>query len=285
LEHIRFEGKPVSRARPPQSGSAGGHGPAAGWEPSDAFIGFVLQLAGLPAGAYRAAPMRRRLAACLRALKVDSVSTAHDRLKQQPELAATAVSALLIGVTEFFRDANVFAALCRIVLDDLAIRQGPIRIWSAACSNGAELYSLAIMLAESGLLERSILLGTDCRVDAIRQAQAGLYSQTCTQLPGVSLRQMYLEKTGGQWRVVEPLRRHIQWRVSNVLSGAEEGPWDIILWRNVAIYLEPAAVEAAWVDLVGALGPEGLLVVGKAEGPPASLRLARVSRSIYRLLP
>ena len=52
-----------------------------------------------------------------------------------------------------------------------------------------------------------------------------------------SLRQKYMRYTGGGWRVVSSLRRRMQWRVSNVLSGIETGPWDIVLWRNMAMYL------------------------------------------------
>jgi chemotaxis methyl-accepting protein methylase len=276
LDHIRFEVRDPSGRIPP---------PAADLEPLDPFVSWLFERAGLPAGAYRAAPMHRRLAACLRALEVSSVSEARRRLTQHPELVATAVSSLLIGVTEFFRDADVFDAIGRIIADDLGMRPGPIRVWSAACSNGAELCSMAILLAEAGLLERSILVGTDCRADAIREAEAGLYSQASAEPAGALLRQKYLAKDCGCWRVTEPLGRRIQWRIRDLLSGAEDGPWDIILWRNAAIYLKLSPALAVWEALAQALRPGGLLVVGKAERPPASLGLRCVSRGIYGLPP
>lgn len=287
LEHILFEGKPVrldhsiagdSHARCiPMSESER--------EPMDPLITLVLELAGLPVGAYRAVPMGRRLPACLRALKVDSLSAARPLLEQRPKMLMNAVSSLLIGVSEFFRDPDVFDALRRIIAGDLAIRQGPIRVWSAGCSNGAELYSVAILLAEAGLLSRSLLVGTDCRPDAIQQARAGLYSRTCVQQIAASLLQKYFENTDGQWRVVEPLHRSMRWRVRNFLDSLEAGPWDIILWRNVAIYLESGHAAAMWESLANALCPGGILVVGKAERPPESAGLSYISRSIYRLAP
>lgn len=97
-----------------------------------------------------------------------------------------------------------------------------------------------------------------------------------------SLRQKYLLNDAGQWRVVDSLRRGIQWRVSNLLSGIEDGPWDIILWRNMAIYLNLKSAARVWDDLIKALRPGGLLIVGKAERPPSSSGLTCISRCIYQ---
>jgi len=254
-------------------------------EPLDGFVAWVLESAGLPTDAYRAAPLRRRLASCLRALKVDSVAAARSRLEARPELLATALSALLIGVTEFFRDAEEFDALRRALRAPLAPRPGPIRIWSAACANGAELLSLAMLLAEEGLLDRSDLLGTDCRADAIQEACCGLYSPAGVQAVPDQFRGKYLRDAGTQWHVADDLRRVVRWRVRDLLAGPEDGPWDIILWRNMSIYLEAKSAAAVWASLVSTLRPGGLLVVGRAERAPAAVGLAPMSRCIYRLPP
>ena len=280
LEHIAFEGKAESctkHARPRFNRGTS----AIKQEPMHAFAAWVLESIGLPADAYRGAPMRRRLTACLRALKVGSAAEAWS-LVQNPESAAVAVDSLMIGVTEFFRDGEVFDALREIVTAKLTIQRGPIRVWSAGCSNGAELYSLAILLAESGLIDRSILVGTDCRVTAIREAQYGIYSESSIQSMDASLRQKYIRCTEGRWRVVSSLRRRTQWQVGNVLSGIETGPWDIILWRNMAIYLNLKPATQVWNDFIKGLRPEGLLVVGKAERPPESAGLMNISRCIYQ---
>ena len=84
-------------------------------------------------------------------------------------------------------------------------------------------------------------------------------------------------------RPVESLRRHAHWKVADLCRNIEEGPWDIILWRNMAIYLAPDAAAAIWRGLAAALAPGGVLVVGKAERPPIELELAGVGRYIYTL--
>ncbi len=288
LEHIVFEGTPASFRKPKQCHGQTSENEYAGrtaafeHEPLHAFIAWALESTGLSADAYRAAPLHRRLKACLRALKVESVSETW-ALMHNPESVEKVLDSLLIGVTEFFRDEAVFNALRKNIESNMPFRQAPVRIWSAGCSNGAELYSLAILLIEAGLYDHSILVGTDCRAAAIQDARAGLYNAGSVQSMDVLLRQKYMQNTGAQWQVIGSLRRHVQWRVRNLLSGVENGPWDIILWRNMAIYLKPDSVLRIWDALIKELRPGGFLVVGRAEQPPSSAGLTCISRGIYQL--
>jgi chemotaxis methyl-accepting protein methylase len=218
-------------------------------------------------------------------LHAHTEAQARQTLEQRPDLLPAAVSALLIGVTEFFRDPSVFGTLRTELLPKLARRNRPLRVWSAGCSGGAELYSLAILLAQAGLLEGSFLLGSDCRHDAVEQAQAGLYSSHDLQKIEPSDRRRYFEESSGLWRPIEPLRWHIHWKVADLDRHIEKGPWDMILWRNMAIYLKAEAAASVWRGLDSVLAPEGVLVVGKAERPPVELPLICVKRCIYRACP
>ena len=230
---------------------------------------------------YRGEPLQRRLSACLRTLHADTEESARLMIERRPDLLQVAVSALLIGVTDFFRDASVFRTLQTEVLPKLP-RRRPLRIWSAGCANGAELYSLAILLSQTGLLEGSYLLGSDCRHDAIEKAKASLYSSDELRLVEPLDRQRSFDHVGNLWRPKALLRRHVHWAVADFGRRIEAGPWDMILWRNVAIYLEAAAAASLWRGLVSVLAPEGVIVVGKAERPPVELRLICVKRCIYR---
>ena len=106
-------------------------------------------------------------------MKARSTHAGRQLLEEKRHLLARALSSLLIGTTEFFREPPAaFDFLRARFLPKSGRRHCPLRIWSAACSTGAELYSMAIVLGEAGLLEQSCLLGTDCRGDAIA-SQAG----------------------------------------------------------------------------------------------------------------
>jgi len=289
LSYISFAGKRLPRQQHPCArGTCLTVLPTATNPPEerlDDFISWVLGRAGLDATAYRCRPLNRRLPACLMALKVCSARAARELLERKPLLMAKAVSALLIGVTEFFREPGVFDFLRMQILPAWAERSQRLRIWSAACSTGAELYSMAILLSERGLLARSCLLGTDCRGDAIECAQRSLYDATLLKLVPHATRHSHFEPVGQDWRPVEALRRQIHWKVGDLLAGVEDGPWDIIFWRNAAIYLQSSPAETIWRQLASVLAPQGVLIAGKAERPPRDAGLTPAARRVYRRLP
>ena len=287
LRHVRFSGRPTialshftARVKPILPVAR--HATALGSERPSQFISWVFERVGLAVDSYRGEPLQRRLSACLRALHVETEARACQLLERQPDLLPTAIGALLIGVTEFFRDPVVFETLRTEILPQLVSHTRPLRVWSAGCSNGAELYSLAILLAELGLLEDSFLLGSDCRHDAIDHAQTALYHSNEVRNVSLSDRHKYFNETGSFWQPIEMLRRHVHWKVSDLAKSIEEGLWDIILWRNMAIYLNAESAESVWRGLACAVAPQGVLIVGKAERPPAELRLINMKRCIYR---
>jgi chemotaxis methyl-accepting protein methylase len=249
----------------------------------DGFARWVLNEAGLEAGAYRGQSLERRVPACLRALKVRTEQEAPQRIAERPDLLEVAVSSLLVGVTEFFRDPDVFEGLRKVVLPALAQRRGTIRAWSAGCSSGTELYSFAMLLAESGLLDRTYLLGTDCRPDVIRQARHARYDIAAARGPCEPLFRKYFEPASGDtWRPAERLRRRVEWKVADVFRTTAAGPWDVIFWRNVAIYLNPGPSTVVCGRLIREIAHGGFLVLGKAERPPEHGSLPSVHRCVFR---
>ena len=139
------------------------------------FVAAVLQRSGLSLEAYRPTTLARRIRVCLRSLGAASLSEAQARLQREPRLLPVALNSLLLGVTKFFRDAKVFRYLDEMVFPVWADNARERRIWSAGCSNGAELYSIAMLLERHQLLSSSWLLGTDCREDALQRARRGWF--------------------------------------------------------------------------------------------------------------
>jgi chemotaxis methyl-accepting protein methylase len=246
-------------------------------------IRWLFQRAGLNADRYRRESIKRRIPACLRSLRVDSLSNARIEIQRNHELLKTAISALLIGVTGFFRDPTVFDTIRQIVIPEiLGQRQSP-RIWSAACSDGCELYSVAMLLGEREGLQRSMMLGTDCRPDALARAKEGRYDAAfLRQVPGRFLDE-YFHVDGPHWQIHPYLRSMIQWRVGNILGAPEPGGWDLVLCRNIAIYLDSAASAALGDRISKCLRPGGFLVLGKAERLHGNLGLRVVAPCVYRL--
>lgn len=242
----------------------------------------MLGRAGLQPDAYRAVAMRRRVTACLRRLRVTSPHCARALLERKPELLPVMINTALIGTSEFFRDRVVFDELAATVLPGLLKTRTRLRICSAGVSTGQELYSVAILLAEAGALQAAELVGVDCRPEALRRARGGLYR--AEEMTGVDpeRRARFFGQVEGSWEVDRVIKKRIQWINQDLLALDIGAACDLILFRNVAIYLNNRHGAAAWSRLVGQLVPGGYIVTGRAERPPAGLPLLRVAPSVFK---
>jgi len=214
---------------------------------------------------------------------------------KEPGLSQQVVEALLNNETYFFRDRAPFDVLQRHALPELAQRRHQskrIRIWSAGCSTGQEVYSLAMLFAEEP--EKwagwSIdILGTDVSTSCIDRARSGTYSQFEVQR-GLGITQMikWFEECAEGWRAVEPLRKPIRFQVHNLLEPAPHpGGFDIVLCRNVLLYLSPEKKTLAFERIAGSMAEDGWLMMGAGEtviGQTGKLGADHKVRGLYRLL-
>jgi chemotaxis methyl-accepting protein methylase len=288
LAHVVFAPGPSPRAgravavRAAGVGRRRGRAKPLGDEPAvHEFLQWVLERASIRAEAYRGTALQRRLGACLRALRVTSAAEARAWLEERPELLPVAVSAVLLGVSAFFRDAPVFESLSERWLPVLAGKRRGLRVWSAGCADGQELYSVAMLLDEQGVLGESVLLGTDCRGDAVARAAEGLYAKRELQALEARRRTGYFVEFDESAQIRSDLRGAVRWEVGDLLSGAPAECWDMILFRNIAIYLNWESAQPVWQRVAASLAEGGLLVTGKAERPPDGLGLVRVDGCIY----
>src|SRR5205814_2582965 len=126
-------------------------------------------------------------------------------------------------VSSFFRDGPVFGQLRNDVIPGLFKGRYGLAIWCVGCSDGHELYSLAMMLAEMKLLQRCHLLGTDCRMDAIKRARAGQFDGSAIKSVPTDLSERYFTAEAAHYRVKPVIRDAIHWRRADVLTLHEPG--------------------------------------------------------------
>lgn len=283
LSHVRFHapGRVPKLARPTRAAKTTHPsidvGPAVYGLPAT-----VLTAAGLDPQAYRTAPLRRRVPACIRAVRAESETAAQTRLDRDPRLRRVALGNLLIGVSSFFRDLDVFETIEARVLPDLAARTGLLRVLSVGCSFGAEIYSVAMLLAEAQLLDHTALVAIDCREDAIAAARAGEFGTSA--MAGLSAERLgrHFEATRTGWTVSASLRHRIDWQVVDATRHVPPGPFDLVLCRNLLMYLRTSTADALCRQLARALTPAGYLVLGKAERPPSDLALTPIARCVHQ---
>jgi chemotaxis methyl-accepting protein methylase len=266
--------------RPPEYWS-----PVPQLEPDEArFVAALFERGGLDAVSYRHETIRRRLPACLRVFRAATANDAMTALRDaDPATLAAALDAMVIGVTGFFRDATVFRYLRESALPMLPRTGGRPRIWSAGSSDGEELYSVAMLLAECNKLFDAYLLGTDCRVTALDRARDARYdARTLRDVSPQRLDAHFIPAGGEAHRIREHIRASVQWRRGDVTRVCEPGSFDVILCRNLAMYLTPDVAGDLWQQLENALRPGGFLVLGKAERPVGARRLTAVAPCVYR---
>ncbi len=203
------------------------------------------------------------------------------------ELAKAIVEALLTNETSFFRDRAVFDFLAQSTIPDLVRERGAarrIRIWCAAASTGQEAYSLAMLLDGLGALDRRIdLIATDLSERAIARARSGCYSQFEADrglTPDLLAR--YFLQDDSKWRVCDPLKRTVKFRVFNLLDHfGWLGEIDIVLCRNVLFYLEPSEKTKVYEKLTQILAPDGHLVLGENEIAPSPFVSLEAAHGVF----
>lgn len=191
------------------------------------------------------------------------------------------IGALSINVTDFFRDAGAFEALSekviRPVIKSKTSSGGIVRIWSAGCATGQELYTLAICLdqelAKAGDVDNIIgtVTGGDLSKSAIAYARKGVYTkEQVKNLPRDALGK-YFKQSGEMYEVTDKLRRRVRFVNEDLLSEPVSKFFDIVVCRNVLIYFSRPMHDQVVMNLHKSLRPGGFLMLGRTEslvGPP-----------------
>jgi chemotaxis protein methyltransferase CheR len=218
----------------------------------------------------RLAPVARREGFGALADFLDSV-----RHGREDRLVWAMVEAMAPPETTFFRDPAVFEALVGDVLPELARRtEGPVRVWSAGCGAGQEVYSLAMLVAETpGLSGRVEFFASDLSERSLEKAQAGVYSQFEVQR-GLPARRLvrHFEREGELFVLSPRIRQMIRWRRVNLLDDLSRlGRFELVLCRNVLSSLTGEARERVMEGLTATLAPGGRLALGLGDAAEAWL--------------
>ncbi len=222
---------------------------------------------------YKIATIRRRI---LRRMHINRVTDLADYVKilhRSPQEVEALYRDVLINVTSFFRNPEVFESLREVVYPKiLADRSSsdPVRVWVPGCSTGEETYSHAISLVEM-LSEMRIeipmqIFGTDLSENAIQRARIGIYKDSIArEVSEVRLRRFFHRVTGG-YQISKSIRDMCVFARQNVFNDPPFSRMDLISCRNVLIYLSPVLQKRVIPTFHYALKAGGFLLVGNSEG-------------------
>lgn len=176
---------------------------------------------------------------------------------------------LLIGVTSFFRDEEAFKYLEEKIIPSLKYDKGVIRIWSAACSTGEEVYSLAILIKEYLEKNRIIsdvkIFATDIDRHALDVAGKGIYPDGIIADVSPKLLAKYFTKHEYGYEIKDSIRNMVVFARHNVLKDPPFSKLDLLVCRNLFIYFKPELQQRVLNMFYYALNSEGFLFMGSSE--------------------
>ena len=244
----------------------------------------IRQATGLDLGAYKKEPLQCKICDLSVRYGYPDIPRLIKRLQIDAGFRDWFVDQLLNNVTEFFRDEEQWQYLNKALLPHLAQPQETMQAWCAGCSNGAEPLSLACLFEDYNL--QYSILATDLDRRCLCQAEQGSYSKSeVTGMPQNYLNQFFEENEDG-YGVQPNLLEKIEYRRANLLTDPVDRVFDLIICKNVLVYLSPLARDTVIQKLVASLKQDGILLLGTCEKllNPHLMHLMPIRNDFYRKL-
>ncbi len=235
---------------------------------------------------YSRASLRRRILRLYSLDKFTSFTELRYSVRTNEEFVNHFVEEITVNVTEMFRDPHFYKSLRNDVIPLLGTRPF-IRVWHAGCSTGEEVYSMAILLQEAGLLKKSLLYATDLNPKVLDKVRKGIfplnqmkqYSESYIASGGTKDFSSYYTANYGQAKFDEELSEKIIISTHNLVSDRSFNEFDLILCRNVLIYFDKDLQDRALQLFDASLGFAGFLALGSKE----TLKFSAVQRNFQQL--
>jgi len=256
-----------------------------GFEPEYcAFMEEVASLLPIRLDCYKPKQMERRIRDLARKHHAPDLASFAAMLRGNRLLLREFEQHITINVSEFYRNPDAFGYLAEHVFPRLATHTRGMRVWSAGCSNGAEPYTIAMMLQEAYPQRRHAIFATDIDRAVLDKARlgSGYISDDVRGLP-TPYREAYLIHEGQTYRVHESIARMVRFERFDLLRERVQQTFDLIACRNVVIYFTDEAKTVLYEAFVDALDDGGYLFIGATEtiNRPRDLGLKYVAPCFY----
>ena len=234
-------------------------------------IDLIKKFHGFDFSCYSKASLKRRVLRIMQNKKQTFYDLKHTLVNNQPFFQEF-LDEITVNVTEMFRDPSFYKAINNQVIPYLSTYQH-IKIWSAGCSSGEEVYSLAILMNETGLRKKSFIYGTDINTEMLKEARKGIYS--LKKIKSYAENYQYSGIKGSLTdhftimydaaTVHSELKHNTLFSVHNLVSDAIFNEFQLISCRNVFIYFESELQEKILELFYNSLAPLGFLCMGSKE--------------------
>lgn len=246
------------------------------------FIKEVLEIARIDLSAYKESQMMRRIKTLMTRHNLSEYADYLKLLKSDNSAYSEFINYITINVSEFFRNPQQWVVLERDIIPIIK-RKNFIRVWSAACSNGEEPYSLSLLLRKYIDSTRFTIIASDIDAGALERAQLGVYAaKSIENVPAEFLK--YFDKKNGMYIVKEEIKENISFVKHDLILDEYFSNIDLLLCRNVIIYFNEDTKEMVFNKLSKSLNPGGILFIGSTEQifMPKRFGLEQLQSFFYR---
>ena len=238
----------------------------------DKIFALLRKATGVDFAEYKHATIKRRILRRMLILKTNKMKDYLNNLKTNPGELSSLFQDILINVTGFFREPQTFDALKQVVFPSITKKRSaddPIRTWIPGCSTGEEVYSLAISLVEyldhSSVHPPIQIFATDVNETVLEKARNGIYAASATASISAERLRRFFVKTNGSYQVNKTIRRMCVFAKQDVTADPPFSKLDLIICRNLLIYLGPVLQKKLLPIFHYSLKPAGFLVLGDFE--------------------
>ncbi|WP_141433338.1 protein-glutamate O-methyltransferase CheR [Bacillus sp. 03113] len=231
----------------------------------DGFVKDVKRITGIDISLYKEAQMKRRLTSMYEKKGFKSFNEFSKGLNEDKRLLTEFLDRITINVSEFYRNSKRWEILEHKILPKILSYNNRPKIWSAACSTGEEPYTVAMILSKYIPLSEVQILATDIDKNVINRAKIGMYNEKSLMEVPSTEKNKFFRKDGCHYFVSEDIKRAVRFKKHNLLADPFQGPFDLIICRNVLIYFTEAAKNDLYYKFSKSLRSEGILFVGSTE--------------------
>ncbi len=235
--------------------------------------------------AYKPNRVKRRIFSLMRRYQVEDLDDCYQRLQEDPSFKESFLQHFTINTSEFFRNPTSFNFSETILLPRIFSENKKVKIWSAACSNGSEPYSVAILIKEMGIApDRNEILATDIDHFVLEAARKGVYNSQALLRVEDKIEKKYFKPAGeDRFKLDDKIKKQVRFDHQDLLKEKFASGWNLIICRNFFIYLTREGKDRLTERFTRALVPRGALFLGNTEFifEPSIFGLKKINGSFY----
>jgi chemotaxis protein methyltransferase CheR len=222
---------------------------------------------------YAMSSFKRRIQRILELYKFSNVGVLTRKIAEDGAFFEEFLSEITVNVTEMFRDPSFWRELRDKIIPNILLNHKRVTIWHAGCSSGEEVYSMAILLKEMGILDSSRIIATDIDDEILHKAQSGVYNEKSMELNEKNYIRFrgqynfsdYYQAKNGQVHMDKSLVKDVSFRKHDLVGGIVFNKFDLLLCRNVMIYFNQSLQNDVLKKLHESIFKYGYLAIGSKE--------------------